>query len=97
MRRLKKSLHMMLVLIFGAAIITVTSCTWHPSEEEVKALEETKAAALSAEKTQADKKTERQELERKLAAKKAELEKVKADKAKVQQHVEQSKTTETAK
>lgn len=97
MKKLKKLLHMMLVLIFGAATITITSCAWHPSEEEIKALEETKAAALSAEKTQADKKVELQDLERKLAAKKAELEKVKADKAKVQQHVEQSKTTETAK
>jgi len=81
---------MMMVLIFGVAMISVTSCTWHPSEEEIKALEETKSAALSAEKSQADKKAERQELERKVAAKKAELEKAKADKAAVQQHVDQT-------
>jgi septal ring factor EnvC (AmiA/AmiB activator) len=87
----------MMVLIFGVAMVTVTSCAWHPSEEEIKALEETKSATLSAEKSVADKKVERQELERKVAAKKAELEKVKADKASVQQHVDQNKTTEPSK
>ena len=79
-------LKILLVLLFGVA--TISSCGWKPSEQEIKQLEETKAAALSAEKTLADKKAERQELEAKVAAKKAELEKVKADKENVQKHVE---------
>lgn len=81
-------LKVLLVILFGVATISVTSCGWKPSDQEIKQLEETKAAALSAEKTLADKKTERQELEAKVAAKKAELEKVKTDKENVQKHAE---------
>jgi len=81
-------LKVLLVLLFGASTILVTSCGWKPSDQEIKQLEETKSAALSAEKTLADKKAERQGLEAKVSAKKAELEKVKADKESVQKHVE---------
>ena len=81
-------LRVLLVILFGVATISVTSCGWKPSDQEIKQLDETKAAALSAEQTLADKKTERQELEAKVAAKKAELAKVKADKENVQKHVE---------
>jgi len=85
-----KSFKIFLILLFGAAMISVTSCGWKPNEEEIKQLEETRAAALSAEQTLADKKVEKQDLEAKVAAKKAELAKIKADKESVQQHVEQS-------
>lgn len=81
-------LKVLLVILFGIATISVTSCGWKPSDQEIKQLDETKAAALSAEQTLADKKTERQELEAKVATKKAELEKVKTDKESVQKHVE---------
>lgn len=77
-----------LVLIF------LIACTSHPDEEQIQALEETKAAALAAEKTLAEKKQARKELEAKLEAKKAELEKVKAEKAKVLQKVEQKTAAE---
>jgi len=86
-----KQFKLFLILLFGVTTISLTSCAWKPSDEEVKQLEETKSAALSAEKTLADKKVERQALESKVRAKKAELEKIKADKASVQQHVEQAK------
>ncbi len=86
-----KHFKLFLILLFGVTTLSLTSCAWHPSDEEVKQLEETKSAALSAEKTLADKKVERQALESKVRAKKAELEKIKADKASVQQHVEQTK------
>jgi len=85
-----KSFKLFLILLFGVSSLSITSCAWKPSEEEVKQLEETRAAALSAEQTLADKKAEKQELEAKVAAKKAELEKIKADKESVKQHVEQS-------
>lgn len=85
-----KSFKIFLILLFGVASLSITSCGWKPSEEEVKQLEETRSAALSAEQTLADKKVEKQNLEAKVAAKKAELEKIKADKESVQKHVEQS-------
>jgi len=73
----------MLALI-SVAMLSLTSCKWKPSEEQIKTLEETKAAALSAEETLQKKKAERQEWENKVAAKKAELEKLKKDKENVQ-------------
>ena len=88
-----KAIKVFLLVLFGLSTITVTSCGWKPSEEDIKQLEETKSAALSAEKTLADKKAERQELEAKLRAKKAELEKVKKDKENVQKHVEAQQQT----
>ena len=83
----KVSIMAVLVIAFLAG------CTWHPGEEEIQALEETKAAALAAEKTLADKKAERKDLEAKLEAKKAELAKVKAEKEKVMQKLEEEKAT----
>jgi septal ring factor EnvC (AmiA/AmiB activator) len=61
----------------------LASCTSHPDEDQIKVLEETKAAALSAEQTLADKKKELKDLQAKLQAKKAELAKVKAEKENV--------------
>ena len=52
-------------------------------------MEETKTAALADEKTLADKKQERKDLEAQLEAKKTELVKVKAEKEKVMQKLEQ--------
>ena len=74
------------------AILVLTfliACTSHPNEEQIQALEETKTAALAAEKTLADKKQERKDLEAQLEAKKTELVKVKAEKEKVMQKLEQ--------
>jgi septal ring factor EnvC (AmiA/AmiB activator) len=67
------------------------ACTSHPNEEQIQALEETKTAALAAEKTLADKKQERKDLEAKLSTKKTELANVKAEKEKVLQKLEQKK------
>lgn len=80
-----KSFKIFLILLFGVASISLTSCGWKPSEDEVKQLEETREAALSAEKTLADKKAETKQWEAKVAAKKTELAKVTADKESVQQ------------
>lgn len=85
-----KKLKILLILVFGLSTISLTSCGWKPSEEEIKTLEETRSAALAAEKKLAEKKAERQELESKVRAKKAELEKIKADKAAVDNHIEMS-------
>ena len=79
----KISIMTILVLTFFIA------CTSHPNEEQIQALEETKTAALAAEKTLADKKQERKDLEAQLTAKKTELAKVQAEKEKVMQKLEE--------
>jgi len=65
----------------------LASCASHPDEDQIKALEETKAAALSAEQTLAQKKQESSDLQAKLTAKKEELEKVKREKELVLQRL----------
>lgn len=83
------------ILVMAILVLAFfVACTSHPDEEQIKALEETKAAALAAEKTLADKKQERKDLESQLAAKKSELAKVKAEKEKVMQKLEQQQETE---
>ena len=70
-----------LVMIAGL----LAACSSHPDEEQVKMLEETKAAALAAEQTLADKKQEASDLEAKCQAKKQELAKVQKEKETVLQ------------
>jgi septal ring factor EnvC (AmiA/AmiB activator) len=67
------------------------SCAKKPNEEQIKALEETKAAALTAEKSLADKQRERSELEANCEAKKKELDQVKLEKETVLQKLEEKK------
>jgi septal ring factor EnvC (AmiA/AmiB activator) len=88
MERLRKVFTSILLVLFVFGTMAITSCTSHPNEEQIKALEEAKAAALAAEKTQAEKVKERQDLERQVKTKEAELAKVKADKEKVKQFLE---------
>jgi len=82
-----------ILLMSALVLVFLAACTSHPNEEQIKVLEETKSAALSAEKACADKKQERNALEANLDTKKTELEKVKAEKAKVLEKVEQKKAT----
>ena len=83
------------ILVMSALVLTfLIACTSHPNEEQIQALEETKTAALAAEKTLADKKQERKDLEAKLEAKKAELAKAQAEKVTVLQKVEQKTVKE---
>jgi len=85
MKFLSRTLKIMLSVALFAGFLA--SCASHPDEDQIKALEETKAAALSAEQTLAQKKQERSDLEAKLAAKKDELEKVKREKELVLQRL----------
>lgn len=85
MKLLLQSLRILLSVALFAGFLA--SCASHPDEDQIKALEETKAAALSAEQTLAQKKQERSDLEAKLATKKAELEKVKKEKELVLQRL----------
>lgn len=92
---MKKLISVLVMLTFCAATLFVSSCTSHPNEEQIQALEESRSAALAAEKDCSDKKSERQGEEAKVNAKKAELEKVLAEKDKVSQGVEARKAEAT--
>jgi outer membrane PBP1 activator LpoA protein len=90
MKLLLNSLRVFLAIGLLAGLFA--SCASHPDEDQIKALEETKAATLSAEQALAQKKQDSSDLEAKLEAKKAELEKVKKEKELVLQRLEQKKS-----
>lgn len=87
MKFLLNSLKIFLSVLLFAGFLA--SCASHPDEDQIKALEETKAAALSAEQSLAQKKQESSDLTAQLEAKKAELEKVKKEKELVLQRLEE--------
>jgi septal ring factor EnvC (AmiA/AmiB activator) len=89
MKFLLNSLRIFLSVLLFAGFLA--SCASHPDEDQIKALEETKAAALSAEQTLSQKKQESSDLAAQLEAKKAELEKVKKEKELVLQRLEEKK------
>ncbi len=78
------SIKLLVISLFLILGLSLTSCGWKPSEEEIQTLEETRSAALDAEKTQQEKKAEADDLQNQVDSKKAELEEVKAEKAKVE-------------
>ena len=77
------SIKLLVISIFLILGLSLTSCGWKPSDEEIQSLEETRSAALDAEKTQQEKKAVADDLQSQVDSKKAELEKVKAEKLKV--------------
>jgi septal ring factor EnvC (AmiA/AmiB activator) len=88
---MKRLISLLMVLAFSVSTLFFSSCTSRPNEEQIQALEEARSAALAAEKECSDKKSERQEMESQVNAKKAELEKVQAEKEKVAAAVEARK------
>lgn len=77
-------IRLLLISIFLILGLSLTSCGWKPSEEEIQSLEETRTAALDAERTQQEKKAEADDLQNQVDSKKAELEKVITEKSKVE-------------
>jgi hypothetical protein len=82
------SIKLLVISLFLILGLSLSSCGWKPSEEEIQALEETRSAALDAEKTQQEKKATADNLQTQVDQKKAELEKAKAEKEKVDAAVE---------
>lgn len=83
MRKLGRSLTVLLTVGVLMLSFVLSSCTKHPNEEQLKALEETKKAALSAEDQLAAKKQEKSRVERQLAEKKQKAAETKKEKEKV--------------
>lgn len=75
------------LLLGFTASLAVVGCTRHPSEEQLRVLEETKQAALSAEQTVEQKRREKADLERQLEQKKRELQKAKDEREAVKRRL----------
>jgi septal ring factor EnvC (AmiA/AmiB activator) len=65
-------------------VIILTSCTKYAKQEQLKQLDETNAAALSAEQLLAQKKAEHSDWEAKVAAKQKVLDAKKAEKTELE-------------
>jgi len=79
MRRILKAVSIF-AAIFGMLLSFVLVGCGGPNEKQLQALEETKAAAASAESSQADCEAEKSDLQGQLASKKQKLEEVKQEK-----------------
>lgn len=66
----------------------ITGCSWKPSEQELQALEDSKAAALAAEEAQSACENEKAEADRMLAEAKQKLEKMNQEKVNVTNRLE---------
>lgn len=75
------------LLLGFAASLSAVGCTKHPNEEQLRVLEETKQAALSAEQTVEQKRREKADLERQLEQKKRELQQAKDEKEAVKRRL----------
>ncbi|MDZ7265767.1 MAG: hypothetical protein ONB48_00340 [candidate division KSB1 bacterium] len=67
----------------------MVACTKHPNEKQLQALEEQKKAALAAEDLLAQKRKERDDLQRQVEQKKAELAKAQQEKTTVSARLSQ--------
>lgn len=77
------------VVLFLFSGLSFVGCTRYANEEQLKTLDETKEAALSAEKKAAEKEEEKANAEKKLVAKKDELKKLKEEKEAVKKRLEE--------
>jgi len=77
------------VVTIVAMLFISTGCSRHPSEEQIRVLEEARSAALAAEQKLADKRQECAQLDTELAGKKRELDRVKQEREDVKRRLEQ--------
>lgn len=87
MRKAVRTLVLLSVTILLICIFALSGCTKYANDQQLQALEETKAATLAAEEALADCKGETTKLEGKLAEQKKELESVKKEKEAVSQRL----------
>ena len=85
MQRVKK---VVLVMVVGGALMFSFSCTKHPNDEQIRVMEETRSAALSAEQKLEDMKRQCSDLEKELAQKQQKAQKAKDQRAAVEQRVQ---------
>ncbi len=77
-----------LMLVIAGSFLVSTGCTRHPNEEQIRVMEEARAAALAAEKKLDETRQECDQLDKQLQAKKAELEKAKKERELIKSRLE---------
>ncbi len=80
-------LRIALVCLLLVAFMLAAGCSRHPNEKELKALEETKQAALAAETKAADCTKEKASLEQQLVDQNQKVDKMKLEKATVEKRL----------
>lgn len=88
MREKLKSYFIKGVVACMLSSLALVACSKHPSEEQLRALDEAQKAATAAETKLAEKQRERDDLKRQLEQKKAELKKVQNEKTAVAQRLQ---------
>ena len=88
MSTFEKVRKVILVLVVGGALTLSFSCTKHPNDEQIRVMEETRSAALSAEQKLEETKQQCNDLEKELAQKQQRAQKAKDQKAAVEQRVQ---------
>ncbi len=88
MKVVSKFKAVVLVTIVTAFFIISFGCSRHPSEEQIRAMEEARSAALAAEQKLADKRQECSNLESQLNQKKQELDAVKQEREDIKKRLE---------
>ena len=83
MRKSIKVIAVLSVVVMLLFAFMMSGCSRHPNEEQLRQLEETKQAAMSAEESQSDCAEEKAELEKQMAESKQELENMKQEKESV--------------
>ncbi|NOX36185.1 MAG: hypothetical protein GXO78_01490 [Calditrichaeota bacterium] len=92
MKNSKKVVALLLSASMALSLLLSTGCARHPNEEQIRVLEETRAAALAAEKQLEEKRQERMKLEKQLEEKKQMLEKAKKERDEVKKRIEATKS-----
>jgi len=88
----KALLNAVLVTGFTLSLMLSTGCSRHPNEEQIRVMEEARAAALSAEEQLAQKQQECEDLKQQVASKQKELDNLKKERELVQQRVQNWKS-----
>ncbi len=94
MSRIKKLMNLLLVGVFSISLFLATGCSRHPNTEQIQKMEEARSACLSAETKLNETRKQREDLEAKLAQKKAELENLQKEKEMIQQRLNNWSTQE---
>ncbi len=88
----KALLNAVLVTGFALSLMFSTGCSRHPNEEQIRVLEEARAAALSAEEQLAQKQQECNDLQQKVASKEQQLAKLKKERDMVKEKLQNWKS-----
>ncbi len=81
MFNMKKLTNGILIAVISGSFVLSVGCTKHPNEEQIRVMEETRQAALSAEQKLEETRQKRKQKEDELAAQNKKVDKVKQQKA----------------